>query len=619
LDWRFFREYRRLVPCRSPNIQQPFLERRQPLHWVRNVMGKIWRIHPHDSERIASLERSARVPAVVAQLLVSRGVECPDEVRRFLDAKLSGLREPEDLPGLTDAADKIFAAATDARRIDIYGDYDADGMTATAILCRCLQMLGANVGYYVPHRIDEGYGLNARAIEKLAERGSQQIITVDCGIASVAEAETAKGLGLELIITDHHEMGPALPDAAALVHPRLPGFAYPFGGLCGAGVAFKLAWALCQRASDAKKVGERMRNFLLQAVGLAAIGTVADVVPLLDENRILVKHGLTSLKDRPTLGLRRLMSITKLDKKPLLDSEDIAFTLAPRLNAAGRLGQAQLAIELLITGDERRATDLATYIDQLNESRGSLERRIYRAANKQAKENFNPKEDAALVLAGRDWHPGVIGIVAGRLAEKYNRPVVLVALDQAAAKPGSGSARSAAGIDLHRALTACGEHLVGYGGHAAAAGLRIEEANIDRFRDEFREFVEKETTAEGRIAEVHIDAEAPLCQLTLKTVQQIEQLSPFGEGNHRPVLCTGGVSLNGPPKKIGGGERHLSVKLKQSDLTLRAVAFGQAEWAEELERQTAPFDIAYRPVINRFAGRMSVELQLVDWRPGNGK
>jgi len=582
-------------------------------------MGKIWRIQPHDAERVAALERSARVPAVVAQLLVSRGVECPDEVRRFLDAKLTGLREPEDLPGLTDAADKIFAAAKDSRRIDIYGDYDADGMTATAILYRCLQMLGANVGYYVPHRTEEGYGLNSQALEKLAERGSQQVITVDCGIASVAEAETANGLGLELIVTDHHEMGPTLPDAAALVHPRLPGFDYPFGGLCGAGVAFKLAWALCQRASDAKKVGERMRNFLLQAVGLAAIGTVADVVPLLDENRILVKHGLTSLKDRPTLGLRRLMSITKLDKKPLLNSEDIAFTLAPRLNAAGRLGQAQLAIELLITEDERRATDLATYIDQLNESRSSLERRIYRAANKQAKEEFNPHEDAALVLTSRDWHPGVIGIVAGRLAEKYNRPVVLVALDQAAAKPGSGSARSAAGIDLHRALTACGEHLVGYGGHAAAAGLRIDEAKIDTFRDDFCEFVEKETTAEDLIAEIHVDAEAPLCQLTLKTVQQIEQLSPFGEGNRRPILCTSGVTLNGPPKKIGGGERHLSVKLKQSELTLRAVAFGQAEWAEELERHTAPFDIAYRPVINRFAGRMSVELQLVDWRPGNGE
>jgi len=325
------------------------------------------------------------------------------------------------------------------------------------------------------------------------------------------------------------------------------------------------------------------------------------------------------LKDRPTLGLRRLMSITKLDKKPLLNSEDIAFTLAPRLNAAGRLGQAQLAIELLITEDERRATDLATYIDQLNESRSSLERRIYRAANKQAKEEFNPHEDAALVLTSRDWHPGVIGIVAGRLAEKYNRPVVLVALDQAAAKPGSGSARSAAGIDLHRALTACGEHLVGYGGHAAAAGLRIDEAKIDTFRDDFCEFVEKETTAEDLIAEIHVDAEAPLCQLTLKTVQQIEQLSPFGEGNRRPILCTSGVTLNGPPKKIGGGERHLSVKLKQSELTLRAVAFGQAEWAEELERHTAPFDIAYRPVINRFAGRMSVELQLVDWRPGNGE
>ncbi len=583
----------------------------QTLHGRTN---KRWRFQPHDADRIARLEQATGISPIVAQLLISRGVYDPDAVRLFLDAKLTGLRDPELLPGVAAAADRIYAAVLQRRRIVVYGDYDADGMTGTAILFSCLKLLGAEVSYFVPNRLEDGYGLNSDALRTLAQRGASLVVTVDCGIASVKESLVARDIGLELIVTDHHEFASELPAAAAIVHPRLPGHTYPFGGLCGAGVALKLAWALCQRASEAKKVTDRLRDFLLSAVGLAAIGTVADVVPLIDENRILVRHGLNSLKQMPPLGLAMLMQVAKVHDKACLDSEDIAFCLAPRLNAAGRFGQAQLAIELMTTDSRERALQLAEYINELNSSRESLERSIQLAAAKQIKEQFDPEGDSALVLASRGWHAGVIGLVAGRLAEKYHRPVVLISFDELGVRPGIGSARSPNGLNLHAALSACSEHLLSHGGHACAAGLKIEEARVDAFRAAFCEHAASESSGATRIGEIRVDAEGPFCQLTLETVRQIQSLAPFGSGNPRPVLCATGVTLSEPPKKIGASERHLSLKLAQQRTTIRCVAFGGAEWHDDLVATSAPLDIAYKPVINEFKGRQSVEIQLVDWR-----
>jgi single-stranded-DNA-specific exonuclease len=582
---------------------------------TRNGTIKRWRIMPHDRGLIGRLESLAGVSPVVAQLLAARGVHEPDEVKRFLDCKLSSLREPDELPGVTAASTLIVSALRDRRKIVVYGDYDADGMTSTAILFRCLKLLGAEVTYYVPNRLEEGYGLNSEALETLAKRGANLIITVDCGIASLKEALFAKELGLELIVTDHHEMAATLPEAAGIVHPRLPGTNYPFAGLCGAGVAFKLAWAVCQRMSEAKKVSEPMRDYLLAALGLAALGTVADVVPLLDENRVLVRHGLTSLKERPGLGLSALLKLTGLESKPYLTSEDIGFSLAPRLNAAGRLGQAQLGVELLTTESPERARALAEYIHGLNVTRESLERSIQIAAAKQIKEECDVESDPALVLAGRGWHAGVIGIVAGRLAEKYHRPVAIIALDQAGIKPGVGSARSAAGIDLHCALSKCSETLVAFGGHAAAAGFKVEDAQLNAFRNQFMEAIASEAANLTQVAEYVIDAESPISLLSLEVVRQLDRLGPFGQANPRPMLFAGAVSLAEPPKKMGGGERHLSVRFTQHRATLRGVAFGHGERCEELAAVSGPLDIVYRPVINEFRGKSNVEIQLVDFRP----
>jgi single-stranded-DNA-specific exonuclease len=584
-------------------------------------MSKRWRIHPHDPARIAALQHAAGIPAVVAELLVCRGVSDPAAARDFLDPKLSALREPERLPGCSAAAERICQAISARRRIVVYGDYDVDGMTGTAILWLCLKLLGAETSYYVPHRIDEGYGLNREAIQTLAAEKTEMLVTVDCGIGSVDEAALARELGVELIITDHHEPPARLPAAAAIVHPRLPGGDYPFGGLSGSGVAMKLAWALCQQASGAKRVGPRMKDFLVQAVGLAALGTVADVVPLVDENRVLVRHGLEGLANSPTLGLATLMALAKIsprkrhDGKLRLDAEDLGFQIAPRLNAAGRLGQPQLAVELLVTDRPERAQELAQYIDGLNATRQTLERSIQLAAAKQANDQFDPAEDAALVLADRGWHPGVIGIVAGRLAERFHRPVVMISWDKAGMRPGIGSARSVPGFNLHAALAQCGEFLIAHGGHAAAAGLKIEEHQLAGFRGAFCDVAATRIALDQRVAELFIDVEAPLSAFTLQTVEQLERLAPFGQGNSRPLLCTTGVTLAGPPKPLGASGHHLSMMLSQHGVTLRAVAFGGSDWADELAAVDGPLDVAFRPVINNFRGRQSVELHLVDGRP----
>ena len=578
-------------------------------------MPKRWHIRPHDTAVVAALERSAGVSSIVAALLAARGIADAAAVRSFLSGTLSDLRDPETLPGVPAAADRILAAVRAGRRIVVYGDYDADGMCATAILVGCLEALDARVSWYVPDRFEEGYGLNADALATLAARGEQLVITVDCGIASVSEAARARELGLELIVTDHHSFAADLPPADVLVHPRLPDGDYPFGELCGAGVAFKLAWAIATRASGAKQVTPRLREMLLRGIGLVALGTIADVVPLLDENRICVKHGLECLRQRGGPGIARLLEVAGLHEKSALDAEDVAFRLAPRLNAAGRLGQAACGIELLLTTDAQRAATLATYLHELNARRETEERSILLAATKQVKDRFDPEADAALVLAAADWHPGVIGIVAGRLAERFHRPVVMIAQDGLQGRPAIGSVRSVPGFDVHAALVACREHLVTCGGHAAAAGLRIEDARIDAFRDAFRGEVDRRLAADARHAQLALDGETTLAGLTLDAVEQLERLAPFGQGNRRPVLCASRVTLAEPPRTIGGGGRHIALQFLQHGAKVRGVAFGGADWLPHLPGPGQPFHVAFKPKINEFRGRRTAEMEVVDWRP----
>ncbi len=576
-------------------------------------MTKRWMVRPHDRFFVREISETFRVSPLVAKVLANREVTHSHQLESFFDTRMNTLRPPEQLPGVTQAVEVIGNAICDRKRIAIYGDYDCDGMTSTAILLKCLKRLGCDATYFVPNRLDDGYGLNSQRITELKAKKVELIITVDCGIASVDEAETARRLGIDLVITDHHLPGEVLPNATAIVHPALPGHDYPFTGLCGAGVAFKLAWALCKHQTQSEKLPEHLRDMLFSALALAAIGTVADVVPLVDENRVLVHHGLKRLVEHGGMGLNCLMQHCKLNGKAELSAEDIGFGLGPRLNASGRLGQAQLGVELLICEQPERAEQLAAYIDNLNKSRDSLERTIIRDANKMLQTDFDPQVEPALVLGNPQWHQGVIGIVAGRLAEKHNRPTVILRTDPISGEPALGSARSASGLNLYNALHACRDHLVTFGGHAAAAGLRIKHENIDRFREDFCDYVREHITLEQQTPELAIDAEVALCELSSDAVRQLESLAPFGNGNPRPVLCASDVAIVGEPQKMGTEGRHLALRIEQESIQLRAVAFGAGERIGELNPNQR-VDLAFKPVINDFRGMNRVELQLIDFR-----
>lgn len=581
-------------------------------------MAMNWKIRPHDSVLIQTIESGASVPPVVAQILALRGITHPDDVSAFLNLKMLNLANPFELPGMEAACEAILGAVARGEKIAVYGDYDCDGMTSTAILHNCIELLGGNVTYFVPNRLDDGYGVNIAALDKLKSKNVGLVITVDCGISSVEEVAHANRIGIKMIITDHHQPGAVLPDAVAIVHPALPGHDYRFAGLCGAGVAFKIAWALCERKTGSPKLPTPMREFLFRAIALAAIGTVADVVPLLDENRIIVHFGLKLIKQYCSVGLSELIRVSKLDEKEKLGAEDIAFTLGPRLNAAGRLGQAQLGVELLICENLDRATKLAEYINELNKSRDSLETGMRRGAKKMIKENHDPENEPAFVLAKPDWHKGVLGIVAGRLADLYNRPTILISIDKMGNTPAVGSCRSACGLNLYEALEACSEHLAGFGGHVAAAGLKIQSENIDRFREVFCDHVASVVPPERFQPQLTIDAETTLGQLTMSTLYQMEQIAPFGQRNPRPVLCATGVSLAAPAETMGADDKHLRLKLEQHSAKVNAVAFGHGDWAAELS-ETGVYDFAFKPSINEYRGYKSVQLKLIDYRLHDSK
>ena len=582
-------------------------------------MPKVWRYYPHDESRVRQLSGELRISPLLAQVLVARGYTSGRQAAEFLDAKLVDLHQPELLPGIPEAVDRVVAAIHAGRRITIYGDYDVDGVAGTSLLWQCLKLAKATVDYYIPHRLEEGYGLNCDAIRQLHEEDPDRlVITVDCGIASLKEAALAKELGLELIVTDHHQMArdpgdsPLLPEAACVVHPRIPGTDYPFGELCGAGVAFKLAWGICQRLGDGKKSSPQMREFLMSSVGLAAMATIADVVPLVDENRVLVRYGLQSLPERSSPGLRALMKVAGIETNRRLQSEDIGFALAPRINAAGRLGQARLAVELLTTDNQERAEALADYLDQLNKNRQTVERRMFKQAKELVADNAQMREQAALVLAHPEWHAGVVGIVASRVAEHFEKPAILISLSRQE-ETGRGSGRSFADFDLHAGLSSCSEHLLSFGGHRAAAGLKIDADRVDVFRDAFCQYA-AEHLGFGKREELKIDAEVRLADLTRRAVNELDRLGPFGQDNRRPVFAASKVELTEPPRKMGEGERHLSLRVRHYGSVMRAVAFGRGEWADQIAAVKGPISISFQPNINCYRGRESVELRLIDWK-----
>jgi single-stranded-DNA-specific exonuclease len=590
---------------------------------LSTAAAKTWRLLPHDRSAVERLAGALRLSPIVAQLLLNRGVTTAPEARRFLDAPLSGLHAPELLPGVTAAAERIFEAVRQGKRVCVYGDYDVDGVTGTAILRQGLALLNAQSDLYVPNRLEEGYGLNREALRQIAATGAQMVVTVDCGIASVAEAEEARRLSLELIVTDHHEFKDTLPDAAVLVHPRLPGTNYPFGKLSGSAVAFKLAWALAQRASGGTKVTARFRDYLLDSVALAALGVVADVVPLHDENRILVRHGLNRLRQAPPVGLKALCEVAGLEAGKELRASDVAFKIAPRLNAAGRLGCARLVVDLLTTARPEQAQDIARYLEVQNGQRQTLERHMVAEA-RQIIEANRYDESPALVLANAGWHGGIIGIVAGRLAELYGRPALMIALsaakadapEDASVRAGVGSGRSIPGLALHEALAACRDLLLGHGGHQAAAGFRLLPENIPAFRERFCAHVASHFPGGPPTPTLVLDAEAPLNLLTVGLLDDLDRLEPYGAENRRPLFLAGGLQVVGEPRKVGQGERHLSFRVRQNGTLLKAIAWNMADRAAELMSAGGACCLAFTPRLNEWQGWRSVDLEVTDFQPG---
>ena len=571
-----------------------------------------WRLRPFDADRVAELSRAANLPPLIAQLLLNRGVSDASGVSSFFETRLTGLHDPGTLPGVAEAADRIVAAIRDREKIVIYGDYDVDGVCGTSILWACLKLAGAeDVEYYIPHRVEEGYGVNGDALRRLAtEHRADLIITVDCGISAIQEARLARELGVSLIITDHHTIGPDLPDADVLVHPKLPGSLYPFPELCGCGVAFKLAWQVCKGFGDGKKASPHLRDFLVKSIGLVAMATIADIMPIHGENRILVRHGLAGLAESPSLGLRALMSVSGCLGKRDLNTGTISFKVAPRINAAGRLERAMQAVEMLTTDDQSRAEELAQALDLCNTQRQEVERRMVEEAHEMITAQGGLKERGAIVLGREGWHPGVIGIVASRLVDTYHRPTIVVALNE---EVGQGSARSIAGFDLYEAIRACSSGLTSFGGHFAAAGLKLPRGHFEAFAETFDHHCLGVLSPEQLQKSISIDAEVPLGVLTLKVLESIEALEPHGVGNPKPILASNLVRVVGEPKVVGPRQNHIQVRFCQGDTTLKAIAWNMAERGKVLTAGKL-CSIAFHPSINEWNGRREVQLELKDFR-----
>ncbi len=558
-----------------------------------------WNI-PRSKPVIPDALTRAGFSRLLAAVLAVR-YDSPEEARQFLDVDGTTLGDPLCLKDMEKAVRRLKQAIETHETVAVYGDYDVDGITSTCMLTDYLRSKGVTCRWYIPNRLEEGYGVNCDAIRELCERRVTLIVTVDCGVTAIAEAKfAASTLGVDMIITDHHECQDELPNAVAVVDPKRPDCGYPSHDLAGVGVAFKL---LCALEGSPEPILDRYAD-------LVAVGTIADVMPLIGENRYIVKRGLEKLNSHPHPGLQALIEEVGLwDKnsraaKKHITATNVGFTLAPRLNASGRLGQVESAVRLLLCRTANEASDYASDLCQLNRDRQQLETDIWR----QALEMLDTETpDGPIVLAHADWHQGVIGIAASRLAEKYGVPAIMICLD---GEDGKGSCRSSGGFNLFTALNACSDHLVGFGGHALAAGLTIRRENIDAFRAAFTDYYRNHAAECVSTLDIDLCVDSPLL-LTLDCVEDLERMEPCGTGNPRPLLCLLGALLT-ELTPIGGG-RHLRLQLEKQGKVYEAVFFHQTAESVGL-RAGDCVDAAFFPQINEFRDRRSVQLLLCDIR-----
>ncbi|MEO1584542.1 MAG: single-stranded-DNA-specific exonuclease RecJ [Planctomycetota bacterium] len=552
---------------------------------------------------------------LIDRILAARGLDDPEVRQSVLHASLLSLHKPSDLPGTDRAARRILDAIAGGETIAIYGDYDVDGITATATLYHTFKHIDpdARVITYVPHRLDEGYGLNESALRELAEsRSASLVISVDCGITAIDQARAAKDLGVDLIITDHHNprSDGLMPEPYALVHPRAPGSEYPFHELCGAAVAYKLAWRTAVLHDDRPdgKAHEPTRRLLLDLLAFTALGSIADVVPLVDENRVLTRFGLERIRHSRFEGLRALVAASGLDSDKI-DTDAVGFRLAPRLNACGRMGHAADAVELFTTATGQRAEEIAAQLAKQNTERQATERRILEQAI-DAAESAGMTEPGcrAIVLRHADWHPGVVGIVCSRLVERFARPALLLCDDGTTAK---GSGRSITGFNLHAGLDACSHTLLKYGGHDAAAGMAVDSARFDEFAKAFLAHANSTLTDDDLVTRISADCVASLDELTPESVALIDQLKPFGRGNPKVRLVLRGVTVDRDAATFGNAAKHLGVHIG-SRPSLRCIAWNRGDDCPHMKRGRT-IDLVITPQVSSWSGQ--VEPVIEDWCP----
>jgi single-stranded-DNA-specific exonuclease len=573
-------------------------------------MRKKWIIPPADNATVEQLSRSLHVSPVTARMLTNRGLNEPQAARRFLEPSLHQLADPAEHDLLSEAARFLRKAVESGRHITVYGDYDADGICATATMLRCLRGAGADVDCYVPKRFDEGYGLSVEALSELKERGTDLVITVDCGVSAVQEIDHASRLGLEVLVTDHHEPGPQRPDARFVLDPHLPDCDFGYQQLAGVGVAFKLAWAVGQQLNGGASVPEDFRDLMIDVLPLVAIGTIADMVPLTDENRVLAQYGLRVMPKTRNPGLQALLEVAGASGKENLGSYHVGFQLAPRLNAAGRMADAGAAVEMFTTDDPARAAELAEHLEEENRRRRSVQRSTTDEAMEWVESRHDLEGTSSIVISSADWHPGVVGLVASRLAENFWRPTFVFCEEGKLAR---GSARSIPGFHLFDAISRCEELLERFGGHEGAAGLTVTLENLEEFRRCIDAVIQEELGDEPPIPHLELEGEVELQELSQPVVKELKLLSPYGIGNPEPLFCTRGVELAGNPQIVGSRRNHLSFRVRQNGESLKVIAFGKADWLEQLKaHDDKPFSIAFEPRINTWRNRSSVEMRAED-------
>jgi len=564
----------------------------------------LWDYQPCDEAAAAALSESLKIGLVTARLLCQRGIVSPGEAARFLKPSLDHLHDPLALADMGAAVERVLAAISRKERVAIHGDYDVDGITSTVILERMIAALGGQVTHFIPERIRDGYGLQVPAVERLHGDGVRLIISVDCGIRSMDAARRAADLGIDLIITDHHEPGRELPRALAVINPKRPDCSYPDKNLAGVGVALKLVQALCARSGREK--------WLPGFVKIAAIGTLADVVPLVGENRVIAKIGLELLSRGPhKVGLRALLDASGLTGKTI-DSYHVSFILAPRVNAAGRMATPDIAARLLLATDDAMAEEARALAAQLNEEnlrRQDQEQEILAEARRAIENDPDIGAHSVLVVAGEGWHRGVIGIVASKLVDAFHRPAVVISIEDGV---GHGSCRSIGAFDMLGAIEACGTHLVRFGGHKMAAGLTLEAGALKAFRSALQAHGDDHLGPDDLRPRLRIDARLGLDAIKGRLVEDVLSLEPFGLGNPRPVFCAGPVEIVDGPRRIK--ERHLKMAVRQHGRIFRAIAWRSVEREPFLVEHRGALDVAFSLTQNTFNGETNTELTLADMR-----